>query len=309
MYSNIYKIKLTFLRLTILGLTMLVLMAACQKKEEPLLPSIVPEDVFTLPQGNHPYDNRIVEFSEKYASFLLYQFTARDAYWAVVANNEILYKLIPADDKFVDEQLDLIEESFFNFYPDSTLKKFLPIKVLLCSSLTVGTTTGQVDALFLASNTAAAGYQTFAVNWGNASVKAITKLQRNSFKSNINYSFLRMMDITGKMSRSAEFMVTSDYVTALTASTVVAKNTRGFLGTGAIPIIASDWHAYLSVILNNPYTTLTNANVLPTDATAKGILSPVKDVNGLIRKKYNYMVDFYKNQYNIDIQKIGDIQL
>ena len=40
-----------------------------------------------------------------------------------------------------------------------------------------------------------------------------------------------------------------------------------------------------------------------------GILNPVKDVNGLIRKKYEILVNSFKENYGIDLQAIGDAEL
>ena len=43
--------------------------------------------------------------------------------------------------------------------------------------------------------------------------------------------------------------------------------------------------------------------------TYVGILNPVKDVNGLIRKKYEILVNSFKENYGIDLQAIGDAEL
>ena len=43
--------------------------------------------------------------------------------------------------------------------------------------------------------------------------------------------------------------------------------------------------------------------------TYVGILNPVKDVNGLIRKKYEILVNSFKENDGIDLQAIGDAEL
>ena len=37
-----------------------------------------------------------------------------------------------------------------------------------------------------------------------------------------------------------------------------------------------------------------------------GILHPDIDKKQMIRKKYTYMIDHFKKEYNIDLQAIGD---
>lgn len=285
-----------------------LLLSSCAKKEDVLISSENVEDTYILPQGNHDYDPYIQRYYDQYGSFLLYKFSKRDAFWSVTTAIES-YKLLEADENFVGPQLELLQQSFFRFYEESTLKKFLPIKVLLCSSLTIGTATQQIDALFLGPTNIVAGYQTFAVNWGNDRVDNMTVQQKNTFKGNVNYSFLRMMDLSGKMSKSDSFKNTSDYITPLTQATIAERNVRGFLVTGAIPGTTTDWNSYLSVIVNNSYETLIDPNVSVKDVTSRGILSPIKDRDGLIRKKYQLMIDHYKQNYQIDLQRIGNSEI
>ena len=45
------------------------------------------------------------------------------------------------------------------------------------------------------------------------------------------------------------------------------------------------------------------------DSTSKnwdGILNPVKDVNGLLKKRYDMVRNYFIENYNMDLQKVGN---
>jgi hypothetical protein len=293
----------------ILGL--LLFMAAC-KKEEKLTPTEKPEQGYKLPEGIDLKDPRIVDYYNRWGVYMLSKFTEQDFAWQVTGYDK-KYKAVPADETYVGKQLDLLDNTFFKYYQDSTLRKYLPAKFFLCSSLTY--VAKRADAYLLTSNDLG-GFENFAVNWGNKRILNINSPIDSAaiFRCNVNFSFLKMMDIKKKMAQSDVFLATSDYTTPIaptapaTFVTTGDRYKRGFLGTGGgvIPSSQVDWYAYLQIILSNTYANLTNPATTATDATAKGILSPIKDVNGVVKRKYDAMVKHYKEIYNIDIQKIGN---
>ena len=64
---------------------------------------------------------------------------------------------------------------------------------------------------------------------------------------------------------------------------------------------------FITAIISTPY-----ANLMAEDTTPNsynGILNPKKDKNGLIRKKYDLLVNCLKENYNIDLQAIGNATL
>lgn len=283
----------------------LFLTNGCKKTEAQLTATEFPEPGFQLPQGDHDYDQRIMDYFKRWDSFVLYKFTQQDINWRVTdyAN---YYKSAPALPDYINPQLDLLESTFFKYYSDATLKQFLPRKVFLCSLLGTGTTTiTPVDAYLLTmTNGNFGGYQSFAVNGGNADVAAINKAV---YRANVNFSFLKMMDLEGKMKRSDAFTGISDYATVISGGTQADRYKRGFLALPAnLPTMTLDWQAFMLLVVSNPYAYLTDPATTAADGTSKGVLSPVKDVNGLIKRKYDAMISFYKQQYGIDLQAIGE---
>ncbi|WP_316748676.1 hypothetical protein [Pedobacter gandavensis] len=284
---------------------MLFLTNGCKKTEDKLIATELPEPGFQLPQGDNDYDKRIMDYYKRWDSYVLYKFTQQDINW-MVTGYDAYYKSIPAIAEYINPQLDLLESTFFKYYSDATLKQFLPRKVFLCSSLGTGTTTiTQVETYLLPFvNGRFGGYQSFALNGGNAGVPTINKAV---YRGNVNFSFLKMMDLEGKMKRSEAFTGISDYTNPVAGTTQADRYKRGFLVLPAnLPVVSLDWQAFIQVIVSNPYTYLTDPATTASDTTPKGILSPVKDANGLIKRKYDAMVSFYKQQYGIDLQAIGD---
>ncbi|WP_316838660.1 hypothetical protein [Pedobacter gandavensis] len=284
---------------------MLFLTNGCKKTEDKLTATEFPEPGFQLPQGNNDYDQRIMDYFQRWDSYVLYKFSQQDINWRITGYDNF-YKSAPAIPDYINAQLDLLESTFFKYYSDGTLKQFLPRKVFLCSSLGTGTTTiTQVDTYLLPfGNGKFGGYQSFALNGGNAGVSSINKAV---YRGNVNFSFLKMMDLEGKMKRSDVFTGISDYTNPIAGTTQADRYKRGFLVLPVgLPEILQDWQGFIQLIVSNPYTYLTDPATTASDVTAKGILSPVKDANGLIKRKYDAMISFYKQQYDIDLQAIGD---
>ena len=59
-----------------------VWMMSCDK-EDALSPTKTPEIGYVVPQGDHDYDQKIVDWSERYNSFILYKFNMKEVYWTV----------------------------------------------------------------------------------------------------------------------------------------------------------------------------------------------------------------------------------
>lgn len=291
----------------------LLLFYSCGKHEELIVPSDNNEFGYKVPQGNNSYDQRIVNYYNRFGAYILYKFSNKDAYWGVTKWDST-YRVIPADSAYVDKQLDLLDTTFFRYYHDSTLRKYLPVKFLLCSSIkTASTGNTQLDGYLTgAANTTGYVYETFLANWGSSRILTIrgTKDSAVLFRGNINYGFLKLMDLKSKMGKSDLFIAMSDYTTPIVSTQQAQRYKRGFLNTNASTTPNSyqtDWYNFIQAIVQNPYSYLTSTTGINANtATFQGILSPVKDSSGLIRRKYDEINNYYKTKYNIDLQRIGD---
>lgn len=288
-----------------------LILSGCYEEGD-LTPTERPEFGYSVPQGNHDYDDIIVDWKKRYNSFFLYQFVPRDLYWTVTGWTEATqnpegsspawnpgssYEV--ADENYVGEQLALLEETFLQYYPDTLLNRCLPLKVLLCGELYNVLNNGNHNVI-----PALNGYDYIAVNWGSENITTMTNATWNTFKQEINTIFINRILGNGKLEYvKGSFWGVSDYDTNV-AMGIANYYARGFLTQNKT--MNTDWNNFLKILLTVPYETLITESPA-TNTSRTGILHPTKDVNGLIRKKYDILIDFFAG-YGIDIQAIGNSQ-
>ena len=120
-----------------------ILCVSCYDEGD-LAPTEGTEEIFKLPQGDHDYDTKIVEWFKQYGFYALYIFDEKDIYWA---NENWLEGGVPeistagtekgkqGDPEYVGYLVDMLEKLFINHYPTDLLQKGMPLRVFLCSEL------------------------------------------------------------------------------------------------------------------------------------------------------------------------------
>lgn len=345
----------------------------CNDDNETLAPSDVAEYELVIPQGNHDYDARIVDWFERTGIYILYKFEPVDVYFRlgaawqegyadtsrtvnyyemmetdyveddvvylagteyklgvtetsatswqeVLLNGKTLsvinysvkfggvFLVQEADEAYVGQQLNLLEEVFLNFYSDKLLRAAMPLKVLLGRDLKLvtGNKTGLKDESYYTY------FNNLLFSYGDENVETMTIAAKRTIKSNLNGWFVNDC-LDGENISLDEFYAVSDYQRPMT-QTIPASECYGLgfvrqlaMTTQIEMIQDSDKQYYLDMILSNSYEKLTatpaNDKYNANDFT--GILHPMKDKNGLIRKKYDILIDIYKN-HGIDLQVIGN---
>lgn len=286
-----------------------VVMAACYDEGD-LTPSENPELIYgkyTLPQGNHDYDKELVKFYKDYSSLILYKFTSKDFGWSPTDNvafdverDTVLapgtsrkYDILPAQEEYVGKQWDLLKNKWLNYLSD-TLLKMLPQKILLCSKMDLvetglghAPTEGERERQNVYS-----GFYHMAVNWGDEKILAMTPEERNLFKKEVCSAFFKK--IIKKLKGPESFFVISKYSENMPEDKIYEN---GILDANSCASMERDWFDYIKLAIENTIDQLEGEG---------GVLNPAVDVNGLIRKKYDIMVDFLNTNYKFDIQKIGN---
>ena len=287
----------------------LFMLASCW--DEDVHPSTEPELIYgkySLPQGDHDYDDDIVEFHQNYSSLFLYKFTSKDLGWSPTNNaaydetkdtvydpwqNGSKWHAETADEMYVGEQLELLHDKCFNYFPDTFLY-LLPQKILLCSVIeTVPIALGyNPPAEERTPYNTYTGFQLIAVSRGNENIQTMTSEERNQFKIDVCSAFLSF--IMGALETPTEFFLVSSYTSETTAADIYAN---GILNYDHRNSPNDDWFDYVVMIISNSLEEL---------EAEGGLLSSSVDTQGKIREKYNIMVDFFKSRYNFDIQAIGN---
>lgn len=294
------KCKLIFVVLS------LVLWASCYD-EDKLAPTETPEFNYTLPQGNHDYDTKIVDWNERCGFYILYKFEPRDIYWNIrtwletgvteIAGNKFV--ATPADEAYVGRLLDVFERRFLSFYPDTMLRRCMPLKVLLCSDFREDFYGTPVEQNFRL------GLDFMALNGANENFQIKTPHQIDLMKDTMNLSFIYRLTENKKIVIPEEFFSISSYQEKPVAEEEMYG--WGYLSsTSYYPKDKNDdWKEYLKAIIKNPHDYL-KAEPEDGDTSFKGILHEKKDVNKKIRQKYDILIRYFKEMYGIDLQAIGN---
>lgn len=111
-------------------------LTACSEKELGE-PAKLPDDV-EIPQGlaSAGVDARIVDLYDQYGSYFLYDYTEKEALWNLVnPGTSTRYDISPPKLEYIDDQLNLFQELFLDFYPKEFLRKTLPYKIYLAEKV------------------------------------------------------------------------------------------------------------------------------------------------------------------------------
>ena len=303
--------------LNLLLLSILVGLYGCKKSEEVLTPSNS-VDTYSVPQGNNAFDQTIVDYYQKYGTYLLYQFTEKDAYWTPtgwkkpVPNSSGAWsvgaEVEAADPAYIPAQLSLIQSKWFSFYSDKFLKKFLPVKILLCKKVDSVYNTYVFTPVYTANKATKKvasfyNYDNIQVNYGDATVNSMTAAETRQFIYKANLIFMQSIFARGLSLPSSEFTNSADYVTAITTTTQ-AYGKGIIMGPSGISA-QLDWNAYITAMVT--YSTVQlNASVPITDSSAAGILNATKDTTGQIKRRYAFVRNYFINEYGVDLQLIGN---
>ncbi len=298
-------------------LTVTAIVSSCTKKEEALTPSNI-DVTYKVPQGSSAYDQTIVNYYNDYGTYLLYKFTERDAYWTPTgwkrpilndaAGNWSGIDVAAADPSAVAAQLDLINKSFFSLYPKPFLKQFLPVKLLLCSKVDSIYTTGVFNPTYTTTKNvkkiaAFSSYDNIYINYGDATVNQMTAAEKLAFLARLNQVFFQNISERGLIKPTNEFIISADYTTS-NATQAVAYG-KGIVGTYISSNATSDWNAYILAMVTLSEADL-NRSVVNTNASLVGILNATKDTNGIIKKRYNLVRNYFINTFQLDLQAIGN---
>lgn len=296
---------------TILSLT------ACKKKEGLLVPSDS-ENIYSLPQGTAAFDQTILDYYNKYGTYILYKFTEKDAYWTPTGWKKPVMaasgawstgaEVNQSDVAYIPAQLALMQSKWFGFYTDKFLKKFLPTKILLCSKVDSISSTAVFPApvtyIKNAKKVAAFyNYDNIQINYGDATINTMTIAEQRQFLYKANLIFIQSMIARGQTTPTTEFATSADYVTAMT--TYAQSYGKGIIVPYNAASAQLDWNAYMTAMVSYSTVQLNTSTVI-TDATLIGILNATKDTNGQIKKRYNIVRNYYINEYGVDLQLIGN---
>ena len=301
----------------LLYICLVSMLAACYKKEDAITPT-TEDHGYKVPQGNHGYDDYIVNFYQKYGKYLLYEFTDKDVYWtpttwkvATLANGVWLNgpEMVKADPAYVGDQLKLIDTTWFRYYSDAFLKTFLPVKIMLCKSvdsvyLTIVSASPVVFGRGVGSVAAWFNYDNISVNYGNSTAATLTAAQVKKIGAKMHLIFMQSIKERNLVTATSNFAAVANYGTTLSSQAIAYQ--QGIISPYAsTPTANLDWANFMIAMVTMNETAL-KTSTAATNTTFWGILNATKDPNGRIRQRYSMVRNYYIEKYNVDLQAIGN---
>lgn len=254
-----------------------------------------------LPQGNHDYDQTILEWHRRFGTLPLYRFDEKDWYWGVTSDIRIYYDekadkdyggylVVPADERYVGQQLQLIEDQVLKYLPDEFLRQMLPMKLLLASDIQhdPAAMKGKVPESQYTHPNTLAGYDYVAFSGGSAHVAEMTQAEQAAYKGDGIMLVMGYAIDNGKIGVPQDFAALSDY--AANFATAAAAYANGLLSQyGSSP--THDLKQYIKLM---------------TTTSSERIEAQYLNSYPLIKQKYEIVEDYFKKQYDIDLQAIGN---
>ncbi|HWW38754.1 hypothetical protein [Pedobacter sp.] len=262
-----------------------MVMLSC-KKETVIQPdTLLPE--YTLPQGNHDYDTRIVNFKNKYGCYILYKFTDKDFQWNIT--NLIPYVADQGDENYITPALNALDTYLFHYYSDSFLKLALPYKIILSARIRKVDPSSK-DTLETPLSSVSS-FSHFAFGHASSRLATLSADELKQMKADLHTEFWNQAVGTGKVEIPPIFAKSTDYMQVGSWNEknygVLGESTTGYT-------VYSDFAGYIQLIASNTASQLEQTLFLPEN-----------DPNGKYRLKYNAIVNYYKATYGIDLQAIG----
>lgn len=207
----------------------ILLCTGCYKEDGKLSPSNNPEDLLSIPQGTHDYDDIIVDWYEKYGFTALYIFENKDIYWSnetwleggtgqmdseIITGNEIG---TPGDQKYVGEWCDMFDRILLSHYPDDFIAKAMPFRVYICSKLLYAAvdryswTPEEGFKYTYEEILTYEGYDNIVVSGASAKIHSLTREEKLTLSQGVNSYLLGRIADKGLIKIPDEFFEVSIY--------------------------------------------------------------------------------------------------
>ncbi|WP_148375441.1 MULTISPECIES: hypothetical protein [Butyricimonas] len=316
------------------------LFAGCYDEDE-IVPTEGEEQMYVLPQGNHDYDKDIVKWYEDYGFYTIYDYNIGDLYWANTGWDELVapniggrYVAKQADPAYVGPVLKLFKEFFLDYYSDERLKKYMPLKVFLCSELWEWKTgwAAREDSTRLWMHS---GYDNIAINGASVEIDTIGEAMKTEFMRDMNWYFINKLINAGEVVAPESFKKVSSYVAStynnqwfppvndFTAGQVFGATQSlfrdGYLNIQTVKSDLSkeqcqlnDFYYYVEMVMSYSLAELEQEEAYwdqkgrgynGTDIDFRGILYE-KRAFTKVRQKYDILVNYIQDELGINLDRI-----
>lgn len=244
-------------------------------------------DEYVLPQGKSDADDRIVAFYEQYKRYILYDYSYLDFRYELGGCDYELPK-----PEYVGDMLDLLDEIWFDFYPEEFKQKYLPLKIMLAKSLSDD---------YLGEYFCLRGSSCIGIGFCRDVLRDFTGKEKLEFKQKLQTtlweSYLKRLDVP------EEFFEISSYLSEASTDpeSLNYARARGFVESDS-----REWYTEVG------YYTKELDKEKDLNSFAKGMILRTSEewavdlVWPLVKKKYDLLRSWFIDNYGVDLQKIGD---
>ncbi|HEY8388459.1 MAG TPA: hypothetical protein VIK74_07635 [Parasegetibacter sp.] len=262
-------------------LAAMVTFNSCRKEEK--LTASPPQTFYVLPQGNAPADAIIVDFHQKYGSYILYKFNQSDYAYNYVSKHED--SAFNANPEYIDTALNFFMNQLVVHYPDAFLKKTLPFKILLASYIGSG------------ASRSATGFATtrsaLTIGWADSTILGKTAAQAKAMRALLHRYYWERAIRTRSVEIPPAFAALAPSYSTITNTNRYAE---GVVAPAGGIYLEADFLGYIELI-----TGKTTAELEST------LFLPATDKKGLIRMKYDAVQEYFLTEYNLDLKAIGQL--
>lgn len=226
---------------------------------------------------------------------------------------ESSFKMNLPSEAYVGKQVAWLEEMFLNLYQDSVLRANLPLKLMLGKNLyKYSKGASEKLSFYSVSNV-------FALSHGDPSIESMTMQEKRIGKEDLHKWFLieKLYDKIVSVVKAGEFFSKTDYTEAVGWGANSKFYSLGVVGYDKYvigwnqPIETAknnDLKSYIAMVIDYSSDEL---NAVPDNGKynrydCTGVLDPLKDVNGLVKEKYEILLNDFKKM-GINLQGIGNI--
>jgi len=268
---------------------------------------------YVLPQGDASKEanDRIQQIFDTYTSYVLYNYTEKDAFWTQTAagGSTQIYRAIMGESRHVDAMLDYMQDIWLQFFPEEFLRKGgMPYRVFLADSIYWDRGWGKILYNYRINGNA------LIIGGMNKDLTAMDAVTKKARKNELLGAMWDYYIAQGLLNVPDEFYKDTDYENApalpLNGENLEAYRKRGFLPSAYYGETPSEWfwgdYAWIQARENDLKSFMFHLRE-KTDAEVDWFLNNPE--YELIRKKWNILIDYYKKEFGIDLRKMGNTTL
>ena len=270
-----------------------LLFVACSSENE--IGDIEPwTEEYELPQGESDADERIVDYNKRFGTYIVYDYMYLDFHYEF--GNGYFYEL--ADPVYVGDMLNLLEEIWFDFYPDEFHRKYMPFKIMLAGYITYEDSWAGISSPYfmLSINSSSIG-----IGFCSDTLQKLSSATKLEFKNTLQKGL--WLNWLSSMEFPDEFFNISDYSSAADVNDASSPNyarNRGFVADYSNGI-SDEWSSWAPLSEQYDLRSFLLGMVLRTSADWEEDLKWP-----LVKQKYDILRNWIQETYGFDLQNVGD---